>query len=161
MIEWVVEQVQASKADEVILVGSELSMDRLIRFENDRIAVVENLRYESGMTSSIQAGVEVAKGDGYMICLGDQPNIKTSTYDQLINTFCANPNSSVLPFYQGSKGNPVILPAAYREAILTHPEPEGCKRIIQENKDCVVEVEVADAGVLVDVDTKGDYERLR
>jgi len=161
MIEWVIERVQASWVDEIVLVGSELSMERLVAFENDRIKVVDNPRYESGMTSSIQAGVEVAKGAGFMICLGDQPNIETSTYDQLMDSFRANPDSIILPFFQGKKGNPVIFPATYREAVLAHPEPEGCKGIIQQNQEQVVKTDVTDTGVLMDVDTRGDYEALR
>ena len=94
-----------------------------------------------------------------MICLGDQPNIKTPTYDVLLDAFSSNPAAIVLPFYQGEKGNPVILPKFFRADILAHEEPEGCKRIVQANKDLVIQVDVDDPGVLQDIDTKTDYER--
>lgn len=158
MIEWVIERVAASKADEIILVGSELSMGRLLQFEDSKIKVVENPNYQSGMTSSIQEGVKTASGNGYMICLGDQPSIQTNTYDKLIESFKGNEELIILPFCQGQKGNPAIFPKSYREAILAHPEPEGCKAIIQENLEQSIKVDVDDPGILMDVDTREDYE---
>ena len=159
MIEWVIQHVGSAGVDEIILVGSELSLDRLKKFENTRTKVVDNPDYQSGMTSSIQAGVEMAAGDGYMICLGDQPNIKTPTYDVLLDAFSSNPAAIVLPFYQGEKGNPVILPKVFRADILAHEEPEGCKGIVMANKELVIQVDVDDPGVLQDIDTKTDYDR--
>ena len=160
MIEWVIEKVKNSRIDEIILVGSELSMNQLIRFEDSRMKIVENIHYLSGMTSSIQAGVKEATGDGYMICLGDQPTIEISTYDQLIVGFESTPHSIIIPYYGGRKGNPVVLPGKYRAAILTHSKPEGCKEIIQKNRDYVIEVATDDPGILMDVDTKEDYNIL-
>ncbi len=159
MIEWVIQHVGSAGVDEIILVGSELSLDRLKKFENTRTKVVDNPDYQSGMTSSIQAGVEMAAGDGYMICLGDQPNIKTPTYDVLLDAFSSNPAAIVLPFYQGEKGNPVILPKVFHADILAHEEPEGCKGIVMANKELVIQVDVDDPGVLQDIDTKTDYDR--
>lgn len=164
MVEWVIEKVAQSTADEVIIVGSELSLDRFEKWKSDRVQVINNPHYQNGMTSSIQAGVQVASGDGYMICLGDQPKIEISTYNELIaafqSSFAQNEGSIVLPFYDGKKGNPVIFSAIYREDILNHTEPEGCKEIVQANKHHLTKVDVSDSGILMDVDTREDYERL-
>ena len=158
MIEWVIERVVASSATEIILVGSALSMGLLKKYEGMGIKLVENLHYQSGMTSSIQEGLTTASGDGYMICLGDQPAIMTSTYNSLIESFHNKPTSVVLPFFEGKKGNPVIFPKAIRGEILNHTEPEGCKQIIHENQHQVLKVKTEDPGILMDVDTRADYE---
>ena len=123
MIEWVIENISASSVEEIILVGSELSMALLEKYQSARVKLVDNPNYETGMTSSIQAGVNEASGDGYMICLGDQPKIESSTYDQLVQAFLNQPEAIVLPFHHSQKGNPVILPSAFREEILTHKAP--------------------------------------
>ena len=159
MIEWVIESVTASSVSEVIIVGSELSMDKLEKWKSASVKVVENKKYKSGMTSSIQTGVNSANGDGYMICLGDQPNIQTSTYDQLIKAFNAHENKIVLPFFEGRKGNPSIFPSQFRGDILQHKDPEGCRAIIQGNKSKIYKVEVSDPGVLMDIDTPQDYHQ--
>ena len=163
MVEQVIERVLASKAERVVIVTSELSHDRLLKFRGDRVEVVQNHRYQEGMTSSIQSGVATVSNAHYMICLGDQPTITTNTYNLLMGAFrdIEGNRGIVLPFYEGRKGNPVIFSNSYRDAILTHPEPEGCKELVQANKQHVVKVEVEDAGVLLDIDTREDYGNLR
>lgn len=156
IIEWVIEGVSQSAVEEIILVGSELSMDRLAQFDDCKIRLIENANYKSGMTSSIQAGVSAASPkNGLMICLGDLPLIRTETLNQLILAF--DDQSIVVPTYQGQKGNPVIFPSSLRQAILDHKEPEGCKGVVQANKKLVKLIEVDDEGILKDVDTHEQY----
>ncbi len=156
IIEWVLEAVAQSDVDEIILVGSELSMNRLVQFEDRKIRPIENPDYKSGMTSSIQAGVAAANPEnGLMICLGDIPLIRTETLNQLILAF--EGQNIVVPTYKGQKGNPVIFPSSLRQAILDHKEPEGCKGVVQANKKLVKLIEVDDEGILRDVDTHEQY----
>jgi len=165
VVETTLSRLLASSVQEIVLVGSELSMEHLKPLESDRVRLVNNPNYEQGMTSSIQAGVAAcgASAAGFMICLGDQPLIETGTYETILNQFSgsAQENSAVivLPFFDGRKGNPVIFSAAYRKAILAHQEPEGCKGIVQANKAHAIRVDVADAGILTDIDTPADYDR--
>ena len=118
------------------------------------------------MTNSIQAGVGVAsdKSSGYMICLADQPLMKAADYNEIIERFEVlvkhDPKSIVVPFYNGKKGNPVIFSAIHRDDILNHKEMEGCKEIVQLNKEHVYQVEMSHDHILQDVDTPEDYDRL-
>lgn len=164
MIDWVLHNVINSEVDEIIVVGSQLSMDELSSWKSDRVRLVENIDYESGMTSSIQAGVRASQADGYMICLGDQPKIKTHTYNQILTAFStSNPTNSeviAVPFYDKKKGNPVVFSKAYRQLILTHQEPEGCKTIIQQYSKMITSISIEDPGILQDIDTKEDYQKL-
>jgi len=164
MIEVVIKNVTASLVDEVILVGNEKTIDRLSKYQNDGIRLVENLYYRAGMTSSIQVGIKEASGDAFMICLGDQPKISTSTYAQIIEAHhskgLVEKQLITVPFYNGDKGNPVIFSSSYRNEILTHKEPEGCRKIIKNNSGFVQKIEVNDPGILIDVDTMDDYENL-
>lgn len=126
---------------------------------------VFNPAFETGMTSSIQAGVAVAaKSGGYMICLGDMPLISTSMYQQLAARFQAavaqDERAILLPRFEGNKGNPVIFAAVYRDDILRHVAPEGCKGIVQTNAAHVVWVDMADDGVLRDIDSPEDYAAM-
>ncbi len=126
---------------------------------------VFNPDFQTGMTSSIQAGVRAADEQAYMICLSDMPMIPTAAYQLLNNRFLeqlqTDDRTIVLPRFNTQKGNPVIFSAAYREAILQHPEPEGCKGIVQANAAHVVWVDVADEGVVRDVDTQEDYQSCK
>lgn len=161
MIAWTMDAVLSSEANHIMLVASKLSMPKLAGWASERVHLVENQAHETGMTSSIQAGVGATSADGYIICLGDQPTVRATTYNQLIQTFKANPDSIILPYHDGQKGNPVIFPQRHRSAILHHQEPEGCKSIVQDNMDHVIKVQVEDPGVLIDIDTDADYDQLR
>lgn len=164
MVDWVIEQVKASTVDDMIVVASERSIDLLSKWKSDRIRVVENQYYKSGMTSSIQAGIMAASADGYMVCLGDQPKIKTSTYNQIVAgfrlTYPGNSKAIAVPFYGEKKGNPAVFSSMYRESILNHQEPEGCKRIISDNREAVLPIQIDDGGILTDIDTPDDYSKF-
>jgi len=99
-----------------------------------------------------------------MICLADQPLITTEEYNQIIEAFemayQTNPKCIVVPFFEGKKGNPVIFSNYYREAILSHQAPEGCKGIIQANQKHIVKIDMPTNHILTDIDTPKDYEQL-
>lgn len=125
---------------------------------------VFNPDYLTGMTSSIQAGVRAAEGLGYMICLSDMPMISATAYKLLSDNFLehlrTDEQAIVMPRFGSAKGNPVIFSAAYREEILRHPEPEGCRGIVQANAAHLRWADVPDEGVLQDVDTPEDYRAV-
>jgi molybdenum cofactor cytidylyltransferase len=165
IVDNVIQKIKASAADNIVIVGSALSLDQLQKYTDDRTSVVDNPDYETGMTSSIKSGVKVSeKTDGFMICLGDQPLISTRIYDQIIdcfkNTHSKNPSTIVVPFHQQKKGNPVIFSSIYKEDILKHTEPEGCKEIVQMNKAHVHKIVVQSSSILEDIDTRQDFEGL-
>lgn len=125
---------------------------------------VFNPDYTQGMTSSIQAGIRaLPHTPGYMICLADMPLIASDTYHKLLVYFrqhiAAHPDIIVLPRFQGQKGNPVYFAGIYRQALLDHPDPEGCRSLVQAHVAKVHWVDVPDAGILQDLDTEADYRR--
>lgn len=165
IIQRVIENVLDSSADEVVVVGSELSIEQLTAFKYKSIQLVENRDYRNGMTSTIQRGVESCNSDadGFMICLGDQPTIESCIYSDLINAFGSTDGKEkriLVPFQNNRQGNPVIFSSHYKQSILTHDEPEGCKGILQKNNSSVKRIDVKSSSILKDVDTKEDYQAL-
>ncbi len=158
----VIDQLSASHAFEIIIVTSEVSSALF----PDR-TVVLNKHYKTGMTSSIQAGVKAAsfQSDGYMICLGDQPLVTTTDYNQIIQSFgehVKNDSASiVLPTYNNQKGNPVVFSSTYKNIILNHNVPEGCKEIVVNHEQHVERVRLNTDGILRDIDTPADYEQIK
>lgn len=126
---------------------------------------VFNPDFRLGMTGSIQTGVRAAQeGVGYMICLADMPMITSAAYKFLADTFLSlaaqDGYSILLPRFGETKGNPVIFASAYRGEILHHPEPEGCKGIVQAHAAHVYWADVPDNSVLRDLDTPEDYAAM-
>ena len=167
---WIVNHVMqnlwASKKSELVIVMNNNDNNLLNGERSEEIQVVVNPNYKKGMTTSIQAGVKAAsdKAAGYMICLADQPLMKKEDYNEIIERFELlikhDVKSIVVPMHNGIEGNPVIFSSAYRDAILNHQDMEGCKQIVQNNKQHVYRLEMSNDHVLRDVDTPEDYERL-
>jgi CTP:molybdopterin cytidylyltransferase MocA len=65
-----------------------------------------------------------------------------------------------VPRYKNEKGNPVIFSPYYKDAILEHKEMEGCKTILQSNKENIFWVDMPTNHVLQDMDYYEDYEKL-
>ncbi len=128
------------------------------------VTVIENLHYRNGMTSSIQQGVKHATHQGYMICLADMVLIRPEEYRLLKNSFeeqfKLNPECICIPIYNNQKGNPVIFSSHYKESILQHQEPEGCKEIVQRNQQNCIKVEMPTNHILKDMDYYEDYLQL-
>jgi molybdenum cofactor cytidylyltransferase len=128
------------------------------------VCFVHNRAYEDGMTTSIQRGVTVAEGDGYMICLADMLHIIPAEYTLLNNSFslqfAVDPACIILPVYGDKNGNPVIFSKHYKADILQHKSMEGCKAIVQDNKEHLIKVQMPTDHVLMDLDYPDDYKKL-
>ncbi len=157
IVQHVLDQVMVSTCTEVIVVTSELTDVQIVHPHK-----VINPDYKEGMTTSIQAGVKAAAptADGYLICLGDQPLIPTSTYDQIVK-YLDHPGGIVVPFYGKKKGNPVLFGRDYRQAILDCQEAEGCRSVVEAHEQNIIKVEIDTPAILQDVDTPKDYGTLR
>jgi molybdenum cofactor cytidylyltransferase len=159
-----VENILAAGFEEVIVVtGFEAALvGKALRWLPVRFA--HNPRFEEGMTGSIQTGVRAATGKGYMICLSDMVLITPGEYlllkDVFERRYRKDERCICLPEYKGEKGNPVIFSSFHREAILQHPEKEGCKGIVRAHPEHEYRVNMPSENILMDMDDPGQYESL-
>lgn len=161
----VLDAIQQSNAAEIIVVSSKISIDKISDIVGASIMLVDNPDYETGMTSSIQKGIERSNpNNGMMICLSDQPLMTAADYNRVIDAYTTSFEQDekviVVPFKENKKGNPVIFSPTYRTAILNHNEQEGCKGIIQNNPNHIVKVNFESNAILTDVDTPESYKKL-
>ena len=128
------------------------------------VRLIYNTAYKKGMTTSIQKGVDISKGNGYMICLADMFAITSIEYIQLQTFFDAcfvkDQQCICIPRYENEKGNPVIFSEHYKTTILRHTNMEGCKEIVQSNKEHIHWIEMDTANVLQDLDYPEDYKKI-
>ena len=165
VIETVVQNIIDANIEEIIVVTGHEAEDVKKALANLPVQIIHNPHFTKGMTTSIQLGVSMARGNGYMICLSDMPLIKPEDYaflkkrfneQQLVNEQCI-----VIPKFLDEKGNPVIFSSFYREAILIHQEMEGCRAIIQTNKKNICWAEMSNDNILRDMDTNAEYEKMK
>jgi molybdenum cofactor cytidylyltransferase len=128
------------------------------------VRFTHNPEHASGLTGSIQSGLRMAHGEGYMICLADMFLITMPEYVLLKTAFVRqyrlDNQCIILPGYQGRTGNPVIFSAHYRDALLSLPEKEGGKTLVRAHPDHHHRVPMPTDHILRDLDTPEDYETL-
>jgi molybdenum cofactor cytidylyltransferase len=127
------------------------------------VKVVVNEEYAKGMASSLRAALTALhpRSDGALIILGDQPFVRCQTLNQIIKAYRHSGARIVIPSYQGSRGNPVLLHRSVFSEVMALEGDIGCRAIFKNHLEGIIKVEVEDMGILVDIDDHQDYDRLR
>ncbi len=81
--------------------------------------------------------------------------------DFLIERFQATSGAYiVVPTHEGARGNPVLLPAAFRDDLVAGGMNVGCRQLIDRNPERVRTVEAPNDHFTTDVDTPEAYAAL-
>jgi molybdenum cofactor cytidylyltransferase len=122
--------------------------------------VVFNPDYEQGMSTSVQAGIRALPPglSGAGIFLVDHPLIDAPTIRALSGRL--EPGSIVLPSHGGRRGHPVFFSSDLFSEILGLRADQGLNVVVRRDPARVNEVSVANAGVLRDIDTPEEFEKL-
>jgi len=164
IIETTLENILASGIKDIIVVtGHEHTQVEAV-VQHLPVRIIFNAQYKKGMTTSIQQGITDATGKGYMICLADMflvtPHEYSFLHHEFENAFQQNEKCICVPKYNEDKGNPVIFSSLYRDAILKHTDMEGCKTIVQSNKENIHWIEMNSDHILQDMDYYEDYRKF-
>lgn len=129
--------------------------------------LAKNPDYLEGMGSSVIRGVAYClenligeEAAGIMLALGDEPFIEREVIDRLVASFRESSKGIVVPAYRGRRGHPPIFHSRYAEELMEAAERTGARELFRRYPDEVAQVEVETDAILLDIDTKEDYERL-
>ena len=151
----------AAAVDQVIAVvrpGDDATRALLEAESNIKIVVCE--RAEEGMGHSLAAAVAAAHAkSNWVIALGDMPLIKPDTIRAVAEAIQQGA-SFAMPQHQGQRGHPVGIRSEFRNDLLALEGDAGARIIIESHNSELQFVEVEDPGILVDVDTVADYQKL-
>jgi molybdenum cofactor cytidylyltransferase len=121
---------------------------------------VVNADYQTGMLSSVQCGVRaVDKAADYLICLGDQPRLSGAVVEQVLQARNQVSEGIIIPTASDRRGHPVLIRNAYRAEILGLPLDVGLNAVTRGHPEDTCELSVAEAAILIDMDTPVDYQR--
>ncbi|MDG2336279.1 MAG: nucleotidyltransferase family protein [Myxococcota bacterium] len=126
------------------------------------VSLVPNANHSEGMASSLRAGLDwlPPASDGVLICLGDMPGLRPAHIKALIRAFAQQtPPKICAAGHRGVRGNPVLWPRAYFEAIRALDGDRGARSLLTRYSDRVALIDVGSAAVLQDVDTPADLIR--
>ena len=120
-----------------------------------------NERFEEGMLSSVQAGVESIDSDvqGILIFLGDQPMVSKLVINRLVSVFQKTEKGLLVPTFKGKRGHPVLISSKYKDNIKSINPAIGLRELFLNNQSDILEIEVGFDGILKDIDTPEDYRR--
>jgi molybdenum cofactor cytidylyltransferase len=161
LLQHVLDNLAHSKIDEVVVVLGARTDEIRKQIEFGKARAVMNPDYADGMSTSIQAGLRAITSDAAMIVLGDQPFVTTETLDLLIDEYSRSKPSVVIPTFNGFRANPVIVDQSLFAEMMALRGDVGCRAIFGDHMESIVKVPVDDRGVVTDIDTMEDYERVR
>jgi molybdenum cofactor cytidylyltransferase len=162
VLETTLDTVQRSRVSEVVLVLGASAETILSRLPAQGLRIVINPAYAEGMATSLQAGLAAVRPNttAALMVLADQPFVRTATLDQLIAEHSRQAGSILIPTYQGTRGNPVLIPRALFPELMQLEGDVGCRAIFARHPQAVLNIEVEDEGILLDIDNQEDYGRF-
>lgn len=161
-----VENVCAAGLDEVVIVlgaSAEAIRDQIPAKLLAGATVVVNPDYGTGMASSLRVGLAALGSDvnAALIVLGDQPFVRPATIDRIIDEYRRTGAQIAIPAHDGTCGNPVLLDRSVFAEAMALEGDVGCRAIFTKHIEGIVYAEVDDRGILIDIDSREDYKRLR
>ena len=163
LLEQVVEIVRSCRVDEIVLVLGYQAEIIKKRVGIKNLKVVINESYQQGMGTSLRTGLAALSSgtNAALIVLADQPFVRAETLNRLIDQYEQSGAQIAIPIYKGFRGNPVLLGRSVFPEVMALTGDIGCRAIFGNHVEGIVKVLVDDIGILLDLDTKGDVEKLR
>lgn len=161
MIETVVDQVLASRIEDVVVVlGADHEKVRQVLGDRP-VKFCHNTEHEQGMFSSVICGLRALPPDAgaVLIYLGDQPGISPAVTNAVIEAYNEELFGIVIPVYNHKRGHPLLVDLKYRREIEKLDLEQGLRALRHHFPQDVLEVEVNEPGILVDIDTPEDYKK--
>ncbi len=139
----------------IVVVGG-YRFDSLVKIleKYEKVELVYNQDYEEGMLSSVLKGFGQIRGPRFFYLPGDYPLISQTVYETLLK----QDEEIVIPAFQGITGHPVLFQTKVVKLLLDSPKYLNLREFIASREKTIVEV--ADPGVLIDIDTKEDYRQI-
>jgi molybdenum cofactor cytidylyltransferase len=121
------------------------------------VEFVHNEAFAGGMSTSLRAGIDALDEsfDAAVICLGDMPRVRAEHIRLLVDHFDASAAAPIcVPVHRNALGNPVLWPRRFFSAIRDLRGDDGARILLERHPDEVTRVEIADDGVMIDVDSE-------
>ena len=161
LIKHSVKNILSSSIDELIVVlGYQKEIIEKLIGKNKKIKIVFNKNFENGIASSIKTGLVHCseKSEAFFICLGDMPLVNHNIYNQLIKS--KGNKKIIVPTYKGQQGNPVLFDKSMKDNIMNISGDAGAKKILELNKDKILNLEINDQSITQGFDTQDNFNLL-
>jgi molybdenum cofactor cytidylyltransferase len=175
-LERVLESLAKAGVEQIVVVTGHEPERLAAVLERLGVLLAHNPRYETGMFSSVQAGVEALPADvgAFFVLPVDCALVSAGVLRRLTERYfeavrgrsaetagTGGPARPILyPTCAGRRGHPPLISGAYRQELLQADDKTDLRSLLGRHAESQVEVEVEDLSVLLDMDTPDDYRRL-
>ncbi|MEM7273548.1 MAG: nucleotidyltransferase family protein [Actinomycetota bacterium] len=160
LLDVTVEAVQALGLAQVIVTigGAAPEVRETVRL--DGVTVVDSVHHTDGCSSSIVAALDAieSNADGFLLFLGDQPNVSPAAVDALLGAATPEVQIAVVRYRDGV-GHPFWFARSMFGPLGGLHGDKAVWKLLESGRYRTAEA-VVDADVPLDVDTWEDYERL-
>jgi molybdenum cofactor cytidylyltransferase len=162
LVQHALDNVQRSRVDEIVLVLGFAADAVLKQIAADGVRVILNSEYAQGMGTSLRTGLSVLSTSvkAAFVLLADQPFVRPETLDQMIASHLESAAEITIPLFKGFRGNPLLLDRAVFPDLMGLSGDVGCRAIFGSHTQGIHKIEVDDPGILLDIDSVEDFERL-
>ena len=153
------ESIRGASINDIIVVVGPTGDEIVKAIEAFPATIVRNETPDADMSESVRIGLKSVNdaSSGVFVCLADHPLVKAETFISMCLCHAERPGAIVVPVYRGRKGHPPLLPRGILAEIETVPTLSD---LIGRHSEKVYRLEVSDEGVVLDMDTWEDYQRI-
>jgi len=158
LIKLSVKNILASSISELVIVlGHQKEIIEKLIDENKKIKIVFNKDFEKGMATSIKTGIKnlSKETEAFFICLGDMPMVNKDIFNLLIKS--KNNKEIIVPTYKNKQSNPILFSKSMIKKIMTIQGDVGAKKILELNKDKILDIETNDQAITKNFNTLSDF----
>jgi len=159
-VQQIAETAKAAGSGGVFVVIGAPHADQVKKRLPPGVGTCTNPRPDRGMLSSIETGLQTLpqNASGVLVWPVDHPMVSVETVRAILN---AAPSKIIIPMHGGKGGHPVRIPRSKFGEIGRLDAEIGLRHLFELAPDSVHRLEVNDANIHVDVDTRTDYDKLR
>jgi CTP:molybdopterin cytidylyltransferase MocA len=123
---------------------------------------VINPNYEQGMYTSIQIGAKMIDGASqcFFMMPVDVPLVMPETIEKMTTMYEDTAMNVLYPSYEGRRGHPPLISTRLIPKLSESADSGGLKGFL-EREGMASYLVVDDPGILMDMDTQADYEKLK
>lgn len=154
-----IDALVAGGVGEIVVVVAEEGNEVAEAVRSYPVRVVVNPACEGDMSSSVRAGRDAlaAESRTVIVSLCDYPLVSADTIKLLTVAAGDSPGSIVVPCYRKRRGHPLLVP---RDVLDELGENQTLRDLLRSDAGRICHIDVDDQGVLLDMDTPEEYQRI-
>ncbi|HHX13933.1 MAG TPA: NTP transferase domain-containing protein [Clostridiales bacterium] len=161
---WLLDSLIELQSGQIALITGHQANRLKARFGGSQLRLIFNPEYQTGMLSSVCAGIRAYQDDlpkGFILQPADCPLLPGEVVRQIIEASEIFPDRFIVACYRNKKGHPLYIPAVRALELLRYEGERGLKGFMAPFNPSMVRLDVPYEEIMLDMDTPEDYRKLQ